>query len=145
VENRRRFIGYPELEKVIQILTGELSSENSIITRLPAGVFQNNQYSTTDPKEIEVLISSLCFYNKKSLTPRGIGSHEIEKFWSEKGLITFKSKLASSFQSLIDRKILLVSLDEGLPVYKFSVDLFRRWWYISHQDINLEISTLKEE
>lgn len=145
VENRRRFIGYPELEKVIQILTGELSSENSIISRLPVGVFQNNQYSTTDPKEIEVLISTLCFYNKKSLTPRGIGSHEIEKFWSEKGLSTFKSKLASSFQSLIDRKILLVSLDESLPVYKFSVDLFRRWWYMSHQDINLEISTLKEE
>ena len=145
VENRRRFIGYPELEKVIQILTGELDSENSIISRLPAGVFQNNQYSTTDTKEIAVLISTLCFYNKKSLTPRGIGSHEIEKFWSEKGLSSFKSKLASSFQSLIDRKILLISLDESLPVYKFSVDLFRRWWYMSHQDINLEISTLKDE
>jgi hypothetical protein len=70
VENKRRFIGYPELEKVIQILTGELNSENSIITRLPVGIFQNNQYSTTDPKEIEVLISTLCFYNKKSLNPR---------------------------------------------------------------------------
>lgn len=145
VENKRRFIGYPELEKVIQILTGELISENSIISRLPAGVFQNNQYSTTDPKEIEALISTLCYFNKRGLTPRGIGSHEIEKFWTEKGLSTFKSRLASSFQSLIDRKILLVSLDEGLPVYKFSVDLFRRWWYVSHQDINLEISTLKEE
>jgi hypothetical protein len=145
VENKRRVIGYPELEKVIQILTGELNSDNSIISRLPVGIFQNNQYSTTDPKEIEVLISTLCFYNKKSLNPRGIGSHEIEKFWSEKGLSTFKSKLATSFQSLIDRKILLVSLDEGLPVYKFSVDLFRRWWHMSHQDINLEISTLKEE
>lgn len=145
VENKRRYIGYPELEKVIRLLTGESEKGNSIIDRLPVGVFQNNQYSTTDPKEIEVLISTLCFYNKKSLTPRGIGSFEIEKYWSEKGLITFKSKLATSFQSLKERKILLESLDEGLPVYKFSVDLFRRWWYMSHQDINLEISTLKEE
>ena len=145
VENKRRFIGYPELEKVIQILTGESNPDNSIISRLPVGIFQNNQYSTTDPKEIEVLISTLCFLNKKSLTPRGIGSFEIEKYWSEKGLITFKSKLATSFQSLKERKILVESLDEGLPVYKFSVDLFRRWWYMSHQDINLEISTLKEE
>lgn len=143
VENRRRFIGYPELEKVIQILTGELDSENSIISRLPAGVFQNNQYSTDDPPETKVLISTLCYLNKKGL--RGIGSHEIEKFWSEKGLSGFKSKLANSFQSLLDKKILIDSLDEGLPVYKFSVDLFRRWWHVSHQDINLEISTLKDE
>ena len=144
VENKRRYIGYPELEKVIQILTGESEKNNSIIERLPVGVFQNNQYSTNDPKEIEVLISTLCFYNKKQLNPRGIGSFEIEKYWSEKGLNTFKSKLASSFQSLKERKILVESIDEGLPVYKFSVDLFRRWWYMSHQDINLEISHLKE-
>jgi hypothetical protein len=110
---------------------------------LPTGIFQNNQYSTDDPPETKVLISTLCNLNKKGL--RGIGSHEIEKFWTEKGLSGFKSKLANSFQSLLDKKILIDSLDEGLPVYKFSVDLFRRWWQVSHQDINLEISTLKEE
>lgn len=145
VENKRRYIGYPELEKVIQILTGETSSENSMISRLPVGIFQNNQYSTSDPKETEVLISTLCFFNKKNLVPRGIASYEIEEFWAQKGLITFKSKLATSFQSLIDRKILVDLLDESMPVYKFSVDLFRRWWSTSHQDINLEISTLEQE
>lgn len=143
VEHKRRYIGYPELEKVIQILTGETYIENTVITRLPTGIFQNNQYSTDDPPETKVLISTLCYLNKKGL--RGIGSHEIEKFWSEKGLSGFKSKLANSFQSLLDKKILIDSLDEGLPVYKFSVDLFRRWWHVSHQDINLEISTLKDE
>lgn len=143
VEHKRRYIGYPELEKVIQILTGETYIENTKITRLPTGIFQNNQYSTDDPTETKVLISTLCYLNKKGL--RGIGSHEIEKFWSEKGLSGFKSKLANSFQSLLDKKILIDSLDEGLPVYKFSVDLFRRWWHVSHQDINLEISTLKDE
>ncbi|MBK9300622.1 MAG: hypothetical protein IPN14_08450 [Bacteroidetes bacterium] len=70
VENRRRFIGYPELEKVIQILTGEANPVNTIISRLPVGIFQNNQYSTTDPKEIEVLISTLCYLNKKFDTKR---------------------------------------------------------------------------
>ena len=40
VENKRSIIGYPELEHVIKILTGEISpSENSLVKTLPDNVF----------------------------------------------------------------------------------------------------------
>jgi len=60
-------------------------------------------------------------------------------------LSSFKSKLAGSIQNLLDKKILYQEYDENIPVYKFSVDLFRRWWYHHHQDINLELTTLSQD
>jgi hypothetical protein len=42
-ENKRRFIGYPELEKVVRILIGqEVSSQRSLIKKLTENTFQNN-------------------------------------------------------------------------------------------------------
>ena len=116
-----------------------------MVTRLPAGKFQNNQYSPTDPKEVSVLISSISYFNKNQIMPRGISSYELEKFWAEKKLSSFKSKLANSLKNLLEKKILIQEEDEELPVYKFSVDLFRRWWYNHHQDINLELTTLIDD
>ncbi|WP_405291017.1 hypothetical protein [Algibacter sp. Ld11] len=145
VENNRRFIGYPELEKVVRILTGEDRSSSSLVKRLPAGKFQNNQYSPTDPKEASVLLSTLSHINKNAVSSRGVGVYELERIWSENGLNTFRAKLANSLEDLLEKKILYQLDDEGIPVYKFSVDLFRRWWYFQHQDISLELSTLSEE
>jgi AAA domain len=145
VENGRRHIGYPELEKVVRILTGEFEHPNSIVSRLPPGKFQNNQHSPSDPKEIEVLFSSIAHFNKNQVTPRGVGIHELERLWSANKLTSYKSKLAISLQNLLEKKILKQEEDDGLPVYKFSVDLFRRWWFNHHQDINLELTTLVEE
>ena len=53
VENKRAIIGYPELENVVQILTGERPAcENSLVKSLPENVFQNNMFSPADPKEV---------------------------------------------------------------------------------------------
>ena len=30
--------------------------------------------------------------------------------------------------------------DEGREVYRLSVDLFRRWWFVHHRDLDLEFS-----
>jgi len=92
-----------------------------------------------------VLISSLAYFNKDLLNPRGIGIHELEELWNKNKLSSFRSKLATSLEDLLKKKILFQEKDENLPVYKFSVDLFRRWWYNRHQDISLELTTLTEE
>ncbi len=145
VENNRRFIGYPELEKVIRILIGEEDNAISLVKRLPPGKFQNNQYSPLDPQEVTVLLSSLAYFNADQLSPRGVGINELERLWSKYKLVEFKPKLATSLQDLIDKKIIYQAEDEGVPVYKFSVDIFRRWWYNKHRDINLELTTLAGE
>ncbi|MBK7866175.1 MAG: hypothetical protein IPJ75_03800 [Ignavibacteriales bacterium] len=136
VENKRRTIGYPELERVIEILIGKVnSSDKSLVKKLPENVFQNNQFSPLDPKEVSVLITSLAHYNKDELYPRGVGFHELQKLWADRKLIAYRPKLADSINLLIAKKIIFQEEDEGLPVYKFTVDLFRRWWTVHHPDI----------
>lgn len=143
-ENKRRYIGYPELEKVVRILIGqEPSYSNSLVKKLPENTFQNNQYSPADPKEVSVLISSLAHFNKDKINdPRGISFAELQKLWADKKINAFRQKLAETIQLLKDKKILIQEEDEGMPVYKLSVDLFRRWWTIQNPDINLILTTL---
>lgn len=143
-ENNRLYIGYPELEKVINILTGrEKSRPNSLVKNLPENVFQNNQFSPADPKEVNVLISSIVYFNKEKINnPRGVGFDELQRLWAEKGVTAFRPKLADAINLLKDKKILIQEEDEGMPVYKFAVDLFRRWWAVHHSDIDLEITTI---
>ncbi len=143
-ENKRRYIGYPELEKVIRILIGQdPPSINSFVKKLPEFTFQNNQYSPTDPKEVAVLVSSISFFNKDKVNdPRGVSFAELQKLWADKKITAFRQRLAETIQLLMDKKILIQEEDEGTPVYKLSVDIFRRWWSCHNQDINLTLTTL---
>ena len=145
-ENNRRVIGFPEVEKVIKILIGEIpSSSKSLVKKLPENVFQNNQFSPTDPKEVAVLISSIVYFNKNRVKdPRGVGFNELQKLWSDTKISAFRPMLAEAINLLKEKKIIIQQEDEGIPVYKLSVDLFRRWWSNHHPDINLTLTTLVE-
>ena len=145
VEHKRRTIGYPDLENVIRVLTGESEEYSSLNVKcLPENVFQNNQYSSNDSPEVKALISSITFLGKtKSAYARPVGVAELQKLWGEKKVGAFRPKLAEALQLLLEKKILIQTEDEGLPVYQFAVDLFRRWWTVHHSDIELELSILE--
>ncbi len=144
VENRRQHIGYPELEGVVRILTGQnIANTQSLVKNLPENVFQNNQFSPAD-KDVNVLISSIAYFNKDRINdPRAVGFHELQRLWAEKKVNAFGPKLAEAINLLKEKKILIQEEDEGLPVYRFAVDLFRRWWAVHHPDIILEITTIQ--
>lgn len=144
VENKRSIIGYPELEHVIKILTGEFSpSESSLVKTLPDNVFQNNMFSPADPKEVNVLITSIVHFNRENKEhPRGVSMVELQELWATKKVSAFTAKLADSIELLTKKGVLRDALDEDLPVYTITVDLFRRWWSIHHPDITVEIGTI---
>ena len=144
VENKRSIIGYPELEYVIKILTGEISpSENSLVKTLPDNVFQNNMFSPADPKEVNVLITSIVHFNRENKEhPRGVSMVELQELWATKRVSAFTAKLADSIELLTKKRVLKDAIDEDLPVYTITVDLFRRWWSVHHPDITLEIGTI---
>ena len=144
VENKRSIIGYPELEYVVKILTGEISpSENSLVKTLPDNVFQNNMFSPADPKEVNVLITSIVHFNRENKEhPRGVSMVELQELWASKRVSAFTAKLADSIELLTKKRVLKDALDEDLPVYTITVDLFRRWWSIHHPDITVEIGTI---
>lgn len=141
---KRSVIGYPELETVIEILTGEKEPySKTLLTPLTEFTFQNNQFSPLDPPEVTVLISSIVYYNLNNpLNPRGVSSEEIEHLWESNGIMD-KQKLHNAFQTLTEKRVLVCSDDDGMPVYSFSVDLFRRWWTVAHPDFNLDIAEMK--
>lgn len=145
VEKNRRHIGYPELETVIRILTCEEKKvdKDSLVKNLSDNDFQNNQYSPGDPKSVHAVISSIAYINDGTINPRGVSMVELQQLWSEKHIDAFRPLLADAINLLLEKRILTVEDDEDIPVYKISVDLFRRWWSANHQDINLELSAIK--
>lgn len=147
VENHRAILGYPEVETVVKILIGEERPliEESLITALSAGTFQNNQYSPTDNNEVQSLISSICFKNKSKVKPRGITYGELQELWSSREIVGFAPKLAEAIAYLRDKEIIEEIIDESVTVYLIKVDLFRRWWENQHRDIDLELDILKEK
>lgn len=148
IENKRMYIGYPELETVIKILTGEqCGSVESKIKLLPEGTFQNNMFSATDPPDVNMVLSCIAHLNKNNIeNPRGISINEIQDLWNDKNIPDFRARVADAVRFLDeDKKVLTHYNDEGVPSYKISVDIFRRWWKNKHQDINLEFDLLTKK
>ena len=143
VEYKRKFIGYPELEKIVNILTGkDTGTKMNMVKVLPENRFQNNQYSPLDPIEVSVLISSIVEKNRGLKIPRGVSYAELQDMWGSHGISDFRPKLAKAIELLVEKKVLMEFQDDGMPVYKLSVDIFRLWWENHHKDINRELSTI---
>ena len=146
VENRRHYIGYPELEKIAGILAGEIEgSRKSEVQSLHEGCFQNNQFNPQDPPEIPALISTIAHFNKGAKKARGVSIAELERFWGERELSAFRPKLSAAIMELLERKILIQGEEEGMATYRLAVDLFRRWWSSRNPDITLILNTLKDQ
>ncbi len=143
VENKRKYIGYPELEHIVDILSGKKPQDKtSLVKVLPDNRFQNNQYSPLDPIEVSVLISSIVHKNRGLKIPRGVSYAELQDMWGSHGITDFRPKLASAIGLLIEKHVLTEYQDDGMQVYKLSVDLFRLWWENHHKDIERELSTI---
>ena len=143
VENKRKYIGYPELKHVVDILVGkDAPAVGSMVLNLPENKFQNNQFSPLDPPEVSVLISSIVHFNRGQKTARGVSLEELVRLWGEHRVQAYHQKLSNAIGILLEKKVLLEYTDEGKQVYTLAVDLFRQWWDIHHQDINRELSTI---
>jgi hypothetical protein len=142
----RTIIGQPELEEVVQILTGEASGvRQSGLEVMAAGTFMNNMHSPTDPIEYHALLSTIADLNRGNTNARLVTYSEIQEVWSRSGVKLFQARLAKALQELCNREVLLNKDDEGMPAYRISVDLFRRWWATKHKYLNLELDALKHE
>jgi hypothetical protein len=144
VEKKRTIIGYPELEMIVQVLTGETGKNvASLVKTLPENVFQNNMFSPADPIEVHVLVSSISYINRNNKeNPRGVGIAELQELWAKKNILDYRPKLADAIEILCQKKVLSQEEDEGFSVYKISVDLFRRWWAVHNPDIDLQLDKI---
>ena len=142
IASKHRHLGFNEVNDVVRVLTGEgQPGKRDTWESLDETNFHNNQI---DPENIaeHQLISSISYLNRESTQiERGISMDELKRLW-DKYSVNEERRLSMTraLASLKDKKILYSFTDEGREVYRLSVDLFRRWWYVHHRDLDLEFS-----
>lgn len=142
VANKHRHLGFNEVNEVVKVLTGEAQpGKKDTWESMDETNFHNNQI---DPENIaeHQLISSISYLNRESTQiERGISMDELKRLWDKYSVSEEKRlNMTRSLASLKDKKILHSFTDEGREVYRLNVDLFRRWWFVHHRDLDLEFS-----
>ena len=142
VASKHRHLGFNEVNDVVRVLTGEVQpGKRDTWESLDETNFHNNQI---DPENIaeHQLISSISYLNRESTQiERGISMDELKRLWDKYSVNEERRlNMTRALASLKDKKILYSFTDEGREVYRLSVDLFRRWWFVHHRDLDLEFS-----
>lgn len=142
VARKHRHLGFNEVNDVVRVLTGEVQpGKGDTWESLDETNFHNNQ---VDPENIaeHQLISSISYLNRESTQiERGISMDELKRLWDKYSVNEERRlNMTRALASLKDKKILYSFTDEGREVYRLSVDLFRRWWFVHHKDLDLEFS-----
>ena len=146
VENNRPFIGISELEKVVRKMTGEPNSigNKTKIPTMNEGTFEKTQTLRTDTDEMKIVLTSISFLINESKSSEGITYDEIKDLWAEKGCDISNYNIKEAIDSLCERKTLVYEDINNMRYYRFSIDLFRRWWLHEHFVFDLELSTFKK-
>jgi len=142
VKRHHRHLGFNEVNYVVNVLTGEnLPGKFDTWESLDETNFHDNQIDPNNIAEHQ-LISSISYLNRESTQiDRGISMDELKRLW-DKYSVNAETRLnmTRALASLKDKKILHPFTDEGREVYRLNVDLFRRWWFVHHKDLDLEFS-----
>jgi hypothetical protein len=138
LETKITYIGYPEVEEVVKVLTGESDNDpDSVIQRLDAERFSNNLLSSADPPETSALLATIAHSNYP-YTPY----HEIIRIWGEHTIKEYQSLVAHTLDTLVDKEILLRKEEEGEFYFKISVGLFERWLRKEIPNLNYALDKL---
>lgn len=148
VETNNSFIGVSELEKVVSKMTGESNriGNNTDIPTMNKGTFEKTQLLSTDTEEMKIVLTSISFLvkEKEQDSLEGITYDEIKALWSDNGCDISNYNIKEALDSLCERKTLTYEDIENMRYYRFSIDLFRRWWLHEHFVFELELSTFKK-
>ena len=122
-------------------MTGEERDEDEIYTwgKIDEINFQNNQVMTDNGKPAEeALITSIAYLNRNNLRrARGISTKELDSLWGKNNVSKeFQGEMLYAIKRMMDRDTLIEETEDNRLVYRLSVDLFRRCWYVNHKNIN---------
>jgi predicted DNA-binding protein (UPF0278 family) len=150
VETGRSIIGKPEIEKIIAVLTGENDKVLAGEVKRLKSEFNNTQFRIAE-KYHNAVISTIALHSKGKSNPVSISHYDIIQIWGahrttkdHKGssLGNFQGKLTEALEDLKNRGVIIEDRKEGVPMYKLSVDLFRRWWTAQYPDLDIELDKL---
>ena len=139
VAHKKKHLGLRDVSHVVDVLSGSIKPDAlDCWQALDEENFQNNQITPGNVEE-QQLITSMAFLLKDSapMMGRGISMDELKQLWEQYSVPSDKIlKMAKALTTLEERKVLKSFTDENREVYKFSVELFRCFWYNHHKDID---------
>lgn len=136
--NHRNYIGYPELDHVINCLTGEDFGENEGIDRIVEGRFNGNMLDSSHPMEEDVLRYITLYNRDRPINPRPVGLNHIKECWAKEYPERTENDLRRTLDLLIEKKVIKDNNDKEYneQTYIINVDLFRRWFTFKEKKIN---------
>ena len=147
VDNNKPDIGIQDLEAVVCKMTGEpnkTSYDMSSIPSLNEGTFSKTQILDTDSEEIKIVLTSISFLMKEADSQEGVTYEQIKALWSDNNTDISNYDIKEALDSLCERKTLTFEDIDNMRFYKFSIDLFRRWWLHEHFVFELQLSSFKK-
>lgn len=136
--NHRYYFGYPELNHIVNCLTGEESGKEEGIPRIPEGWFIGNMVDPSHPMEDDVLRYITLYNQERTTNPRPVGYTYIKDLWEKEYPDRSNKELSETLDMLIEKEIITVTNDREYNeiTYSINVDLFRRWFTFKEKRIN---------
>lgn len=141
LDNKKHWLGYFDVEEVVKLMIGEKDSESFASNIIDENNFQNNQY-TPDAIAEHAVITCISYINREvERNARGVGIPELQNLWKKYNVTNdFIRQMVNAITKLEEKRIITSYTDESREVYRLNVDLFRRWWYVHHKDLNLVLT-----
>ncbi len=141
IENNKPDIGLQDLNTVVSKMTGEpCKLKKTDIPSLNIGTFKNTQILDTDTEEINIVLTSISHLMKNADMSNGVSYDQIKVLWIDNNVDILKYNIKDALISLCERKTLVYEDYENIRYYRYSIDLFRRWWLHEHIEFELELS-----
>ena len=141
LDNKKHWLGYFDVEEVVKLMIGEKDSDSFASNIIDENNFQNNQY-TPDAIAEHAVITCISYINREvERNARGVGIPELQNLWKKYNVTNdFIRQMVNAITKLEEKRIITPYTDESRQVYRLNVDLFRRWWYVHHKDLNLVLT-----
>lgn len=144
ISNNKPDIGLAELDTVIKQMVGEqVNTEDDLskITHLGEETFIKTQILTDDPEEFNLILTSVAFLMRHNENPSGVSYEQMKNLWRDYDVFDAKYDIPKAINLLEERHTITKESRDEQTYYRFSLDLFRRWWDINHFDIDLQLSS----
>lgn len=148
VDNNKPYIGVQDLEAVVCKMTGESNKtlyKMSSVLPMNEGTFSKTQILDTDTEEMKIVLTSIAYLMKDSIMTDGVTYDNIKALWADNNTDILNYNIMDAIDLLCERKTLAFEDIDNSRYYKFSIDLFRRWWLHTHFEFELQLSNFKKK
>ena len=140
IAQKCRHLGLRDINHVVGVMTGEIQpGKKDTWQAIDEINFYNNQIDPNNIAEHQLISSISSIIKESTHNERGVSMDELNRLWDKYNVDeAIRKNMVHALTELEKRKIIKQFTDETREVYRLNVDLFRRWWFAHHRDLERE-------